>query len=135
MKRSMIAVAVLFLAACAGNRYGAVTPAPPGPVDLVRMAFGDYSGRCPATYQYCSGSSAAICCPIADRCEEDSGGLHCVPRAAAGGAYAWDTTGQPPPPACGPDEMACSYAGRTTCCASNLRCCASDGGPACCASY
>jgi hypothetical protein len=136
MKWTFLTVALLLACGCATSRPpGAVSPAPPGPIDAVRSMWGDYSGRCPDGYQYCSAASQAICCPIQERCEEDSGGAYCVPRNGhreASGYGGYDNAPPPRASMCLEGEITCSYMGRTTCCASNQRCCAGDGGPACC---
>lgn len=128
MKRLLCVALTLCTWACGPSPYpGAVKPAPPGPVDVVRSMWGDYGGRCPDRYQYCATSGQAICCPIEARCAEDSGGAYCAPRGAAR-AYGDERYAEP----CLPDELTCSYAGRTTCCPGDRRCCAANGGPACC---
>ncbi|HEY8518103.1 MAG TPA: hypothetical protein VIS07_21550 [Candidatus Binatia bacterium] len=84
MTRSLITLVVstatLALVACSsgpGTR-GPVQPAPPGPLDALRSVWGDYSGRCPDSYAYCSGDGGqAICCPLTARCCEDSRGAYC----------------------------------------------------------
>jgi hypothetical protein len=133
MRVRLLPVLFVFLAAaCAGPRstLGPVKPSAPGPIDAVRSLWGDYSGRCPGDYRYCKGSTQAICCPITSRCEEDAGGSYCAPRdATAGyGAHAAEV----PARRCERDEIACSYRGQTTCCASDERCCTVDGAPSCC---
>lgn len=129
MKRALFFALALAAWACGPSSYPtAVKPAPPGPVDLVRSMWGDYGGRCPDRYQYCGAATQAICCPIEERCAEDSGGAYCTPRGGRHDAYAYERSGSP----CLAEELTCSYAGRTTCCASDQRCCAADGGPACC---
>jgi hypothetical protein len=136
MNRVLVTIALALLAwACqpAPLSSGGVNPAPPGPVDMVRSMWGDYSGRCPGGYQYCNGASHSICCPVGDRCEEDSGGSYCVRRTGEREAPAYgEAAADHLPPACQPEEITCSYAGRTACCPSNQRCCALSDGPACC---
>ncbi|MBY0275678.1 hypothetical protein K2Z84_10060 [Candidatus Binatia bacterium] len=128
MKPLVVALA-LAAWACAPSSYpGAVKPAPPGPVDVVRSMWGDYGGRCPDRYRYCPASGQAICCPIEARCAEDSGGAYCAARGGPQDRYGDERFAAP----CAPEDLTCSYAGRTTCCASDQRCCAADGGPACC---
>lgn len=43
-----------------------------------------------------------------------------------------DTVEEPRAMRCERDEIACSYRGRTTCCASYERCCTIDGEAQCC---
>jgi hypothetical protein len=43
-----------------------------------------------------------------------------------------DTIAEPRATRCGPDEIACSYRGQTTCCGSDERCCTIDGAVSCC---
>lgn len=126
--RLFLALALL-VSACTPTSYpGGVKPLPPGPVDAVRAMWGDYGGRCPESYQYCAASSQAICCPIGERCAEDSGGAYCEPRGTRQDGYGHDRPGS----GCLPEEIMCSYLGRTACCASYQQCCAANGGPACC---
>ena len=130
--RVCLIVVVLLAAACGSPRSmgGAVKPAPPGPLDLVRSVWGDYGGRCPGDYKYCKGHGQAVCCPLTSRCEEDSDGSYCASRTA--GVGAGRAVAEPSGRGCGSDEIACSYRGQITCCASDQRCCTIDGAPSCC---
>lgn len=130
MRRLVVVVLAVVAWGCMPPPYpGAVKPAPPGPVDLVRSMWGDYGGRCPDGYQYCATSSQPICCPFEAACAEDSGGAYCAPRGQRSSAGDY---GAEPGPSCPPNDITCSYRGATTCCASYQRCCAVNGGPACC---
>ena len=130
--KACLFVVVLLAAACAGPRAtgGPIKPSAPGPVDLVRGLWGDYGGRCPGDYQYCTGHGQAVCCPITSRCEEDAdGSSYCGSRTATGGA-GW--TAAAPAPRCERDEIVCSYRGQTICCPSDQTCCTVEGAPNCC---
>ena len=119
--------ALLIAAACGGPRSaGPIRPSPPGPFDLVRGLWGDYSGRCPDDYQYCKGERHAVCCPLASRCMEDDSGAYCARRTAHGEG------GDPVAAICRPNEIACSYRGQTTCCDEDQQCCTVGGAPSCC---
>src|SRR5882757_6962892 len=100
MSKCLIALSLFVAFGCQSTYGGPVTAAPPGPVDMVRSIWGDYSGRCPNTYAYCSAGGQAICCPTGARCEQDSGGAYCVPRAGQPAVAVYSGTGQSP---CPPD--------------------------------
>jgi len=130
---------LLLFCACDPVSHGPVRPEPPGPLDMVRSLWGDYSGRCRSDYSYCQAEGQAICCPGGNVCCSDAQGPYCCSgRAdASGGRYA----GQPPPyggeprpiePTCSAREIQCSHDGQTVCCAGSERCCADSRGPYCC---
>jgi hypothetical protein len=139
-QRSLLLTAAFVLAVgCTADARGPVRPAPPGPIDLIRGAFGDYSSRCPAQYSYCRGTEGAVCCPFESGCCEDAGGAYCCgARASAGSdpydgdrraSGAWNRDG-----GCASAELTCSHEGRTVCCSSSDQCCAGSDGPYCCQS-
>jgi len=76
--RSVLLIATLLMGSCAagpaGPRGAALQPAPPGPIDLIRIIFGNYSTLCPRDYEYCRGGRHSICCPFARGCCEDANG-------------------------------------------------------------
>jgi hypothetical protein len=141
-------------AAAAGPRGAGVQPAPPGPVDLVRILFGDYSGLCPRNYEYCHGGRHSVCCPFSYGCcaAADGSPTCCV---EAPGAYRDDYAQgpgsyppppppgyAPPPPPPGSDDgdddscpstnLTCSQGGRQVCCSRDDGCCVDSHGPYCC---
>lgn len=140
-------------AAAAGPRGAGVQPAPPGPVDLVRILFGDYSGLCPRDYEYCHGGRHSLCCPFSYGCcaAADGSPTCCV---EAPGAYRDDyaqgpgSYAPPPPPgyapppppgyddgdddSCPSTNLTCSQGGRRVCCSRDDGCCVDSHGPYCC---
>jgi hypothetical protein len=137
----LLLAALALIAACAPpDRRGAIQPAPPGPIDLVRSIWGDNSGRCPREYQYCGEFADGVCCPFERGCCEDARGTYCCSRgdrdvygdryertddayAAGGGAGV----------GCPNTDITCSHEGRTICCDASDSCCAGTDGPYCCA--
>ena len=147
--RSVLLIATLLMGSCAaGPRGAAVRPAPPGPLDLVRIIFGDYSTLCPGDYEYCRGGrhSSSICCPFALGCCEDASGAPgcCLePPGAFRGDYTQgpgeapdgeEVYEQAPPPEsmCPASYLTCSQGGRRVCCPQPNGCCVDDHGPYCC---
>ncbi len=148
--RSILLIVTLLAGSCAaGPRGAAVQPAPPGPVDLVRILFGDYSGLCPRDYEYCRGGRHSICCPFARGCCAAADGSPACCVEAPGpypdeyvqrpGGPADDASGygedsdQPPPDAsCPESELTCSQGGRRVCCSPRDGCCVDEHGPYCC---
>jgi hypothetical protein len=135
-RSSLVLVALLAATACvAPEPRRPVSPAPPGPVDALRSLWGDYSGRCPASYSFCKGDSgSSICCPSGARCCEDADGPYCC--AASHADRSWDgrygDSRQSGGSSCHSSEITCSHGGRTICCPSTEGCCAGDSGPYCC---
>jgi hypothetical protein len=161
--RTLVLIVALAMASCvagprgaaaAGPRGAAVQPAPPGPIDLVRILFGDYSGLCPRDYEYCHGGRHSLCCPFAHGCcaAADGSPTCCV---AAPGAYDYGAGGYvppppagappPPPPAdddgyadqptddsCPSSDLTCTQGGRRVCCSRDDGCCVDAHGPYCC---
>ncbi len=123
-------LAFVLIGSCAAEPRHAVRPDPPGPLDLIRSIWGDYSSRCPQDYDYCAARRHAVCCPVEDGCCEDADGPYCCSRRRRA---------EPPDEdrrvyaACNESEITCSHAGRTVCCASSDGCCAGPDGPYCCA--
>ena len=161
--RSLVLIVAFVFACClagprsasAGPRDGAVQPAPPGPIDLVRILFGDFSGLCPRDYEYCHGGRHSVCCPFSRGCcaAADGSPMCCV---AAPGEYRDDYAqgpggyvpppppGAPPPPPPGDDydqpaddscpstDLSCTQGGRRVCCSRDDGCCVDSHGPYCC---
>jgi hypothetical protein len=138
-------------ATAAGPRGPAVQPAPPGPLDLVRILFGDYSGLCPRDYEYCRGGRHSVCCPFSyGCCAAPDGSAACC--AEGPGAYRDDYAqgpgpyAPPPPPpgyddgddrdqgddSCPSSNLTCSQGGRRVCCSRDDSCCVDSHGPYCC---
>ena len=146
----LVVLIVLALLTCAADwdRYdrGPVRPDPPGPIDGLRMLFGDNSSRCPDHYEYCSWK---ICCPLERGCCRDSRGAYCCASRGYGGDHEYrgydddnrgdayyerrertETTrsyGQ-----CNAGDTECVQGGRTVCCPGNAHCCPGSDGPQCC---
>jgi len=113
-------------------RGGAVRPAPPGPLDVLRMGvWGDYSGLCPKHYDFCRAGRQSICCPGPQGCCDDERGPYCC--AGSGGRYLYEEDEMRSQTACSSRDISCSQGGRTICCYSSDRCCADENGPFCCA--
>ena len=125
---------ILVVGSCAPqSRRGGVRPDPPGPFDLVRSLWGDYSSLCPKQYDYCSARGRAICCPFDYGCCEDAGGAYCCSSRDRDWSERDDYDGRGrSSQSCSSDEITCSQGGRTTCCSSNHGCCAGADGPYCC---
>lgn len=153
--RSIVMIAAVLISSCAaGPHHGAVQPAPPGPLDLVRIMFGNFSTLCPADYEYCRAGShfSSICCPFALGCCERANGAPacCVeapvmprggyvppPRSAPDhGAPSEEAYEEAPPPdsLCPSSELNCSQGGRRVCCSTRDGCCVDQHGPYCCRS-
>jgi hypothetical protein len=151
--RSIVMIAALLMGSCAaGPRGAAVQPAPPGPLDLVRIMFGNLSTLCPRDYEYCRGGRhfSSICCPFALGCCEGADGA----PACCGGPPAMFHGGYVPPPGSAPEDggpseevyeeapppdslcpssdLNCSQGGRRVCCATRDGCCVDQHGPYCC---
>ena len=70
----VLVLALVALAGCVQPSRQAVRPAPPGPIDVIKGLWGNYSGRCPDDYEFCRGSRTSICCPAERGCCEDERG-------------------------------------------------------------
>jgi hypothetical protein len=154
LMRSTVVIAALLISSCAAApHHGAVQPAPPGPLDLVRMMFGNFSTLCPGDYEYCRAGShfSSICCPFARGCcQRPNGAPACCVEAPAtyGRGYVpppGSDPGYPPsegvqeevlPPdsLCPSSELNCSQGGRRVCCSTRDACCVDQHGPYCCRS-
>lgn len=146
--RSVLLIATLLLGSCAaGPRGAAVQPAPPGPLDVIRIMFGNFSTLCPRDYEYCRAgrNASSICCPFALGCCADANGVP-VCCAEPPGAF---RGGYPPPPppdaddevyeqapppesSCPARDLTCAQGGRRVCCPQPNGCCVDDHGPYCC---
>ena len=156
MSRLLVCLMLLSVAACAAPpRGGGVRPAPPGPLDAVRAAWGDYSGMCPKHYDFCQAQRHSLCCPSWRGCCEDASGPYCCassqppaddygrsygPREEYYGGneergdYDRGNYDRGSEYACDARDMMCSQGGRTICCPRHSRCCADSDGPYCCES-
>jgi hypothetical protein len=138
-------------AGAGGPRGPAVQPAFPGPVDGIRMLFGDYSSLCPRDYEYCHGGRHSVCCPFAYGCcaAADGSPTCCVPppgdyTQGPGGYVPPPPPGAPPPPppdgydeqaaddSCPSTDLTCTQGGRRVCCSRDDGCCVDSHGPYCC---
>jgi hypothetical protein len=131
----VLALALLGLAGCPQQPRHPVRAAPPGPVDVIKSLWGDYSGRCHDGYEFCRGSRTSICCPGERGCCEGAQGAYCCSRSEQRdrGRYQdyederdWEGS------SCRASEITCSYAGRTICCSGGESCCTRSGQPYCC---
>ena len=154
--RSVLLIAALLMGSCAagpaGPRGAALQPAPPGPIDLIRIIFGNYSTLCPRDYEYCRGGqhSSSICCPFVLGCCGDANGapICCAepqgasrddyvqrPGEASGGGGSYEEVYEQAPPSessCPSSDLTCSQGGRRVCCPQPNGCCVDDHGPYCC---
>ena len=145
----LVLVTLALFGACAADwdRHdrGPVRPDPPGPIDGLRMLFGDNSSRCPDHYEYCSWK---ICCPLERGCCHDSRGSYCCASRGYGGDYDYrgsdegdrgdvyyerrERTETTRSYGCNPGDTECVQGGRTVCCPGSAHCCAGSDGPQCC---
>jgi hypothetical protein len=140
---TVLGLAILLIGSCAAGPHGAVRPAPPGPFDLVRGLFGDFSGLCPENYEYCRGGRRSICCPDSRGCCEDASGPICCAHVYRDRDEEWsrgdESRGEEDRSTttytykCASSDITCSQEGRTICCSRNDGCCADENGPYCCA--
>ena len=152
--RSVLLIITLLMGSCAaGPRGAAVRPAPPGPLDLIRIMFGNFSALCPRDYEYCRGGrhSSSICCPFALGCCADVNGVAtcCAeppgayrddyaqppPWEAREGGEVYEQAPPPEPPPesmCPSSDLTCSQGGRQVCCPRPNGCCVDKHGPYCC---
>ncbi len=129
-----ITMAALAAVSCQGPTRGGVRPAPPGPIDLVRGVFGDFSGLCPKHYDFCQGGRASICCPEGGCCADENGPYCCSSAQYGGPGYAYQREEDiREHTSCRSRDITCSQGGRTICCSSGDSCCADSTGPYCCA--
>jgi hypothetical protein len=129
---------ILVFAGCYARPRSGVTPAPPGPVDLVNILIRqDYNRLCPDHYEYCQAGKRSICCPNGGCCQDDYGPYCCDSGGYDRRDYSADDTyrdehdGDRGP--CGPRSTTCARGGRTICCAEYEGCCADRRGLYCCA--
>lgn len=139
----VLLLAILLIGSCAAGPRGAVRPAPPGPVDLIRGIFGDFSRLCPDNYEYCRGGRRSICCPESRGCCEDASGPICCANVYRDRDEEWSRDERRPPAEeqrsttrytyeCASSDLTCSNEGRTICCSRHDGCCADENGPYCC---
>ena len=138
MNRALVFLALVLIGGCVAEPRGAVRPAPPGPLDVIRGGvWGDYSGLCPKHYEFCHGGRRSICCPGERGCCEDASGPYCCssvqPRGEWYGERDEDDRGSSEY-GCDARDIMCSQGGRTICCSRQSRCCADEDGPYCCGS-
>jgi hypothetical protein len=130
----MMTMTALLLAGCYHVPRGGVSPAPPGPVDVLHILFfNDYSRLCPERYDYCRAGKHSICCPSGACCDDGVAPYCCDSRGDD--APAPDPRDHAPGDAgpCGPRSTTCSRAGITICCAETEGCCTDADGLYCCA--
>src|SRR5262245_40524824 len=111
----LLTMTALVLAGCYGPTRGGISPAPPGPVDVLHILLAnDYSRLCPERYEYCRAGKRSLCCPVGACCEDDYG-PYCCDR---GGYAAEDDRREPGGRGpCGDRGTTCSRGGITICCA------------------
>jgi hypothetical protein len=131
----VLVITVMALTGCyQPPRGGGVTPAPPGPVDLLSIILGnDYSRLCPTNYDYCRAGKRSICCPRGACCGDASSPYCCDSRGYDAAQSDYDRGGPGDQGPCGPRSTTCSRAGVTICCADDEGCCADERGLYCCA--
>ncbi len=147
--RSLLLIGLLLMGSCAAGPRGAVQPAPPGPVDLLRMMVGDFSGLCPRRYEYCRGGRHSICCPVERGCCRDADGAPtcCANSGSYRDEYAepqgrdydeddddddTDEAAPPPESSCPSSDLTCIQGERRVCCSRHDACCVDKHGPYCC---
>jgi hypothetical protein len=141
MRRATVLVmAMLLLAGCYARPRSGVTPAPPGPIDLVNILIRqDYNRLCPDHYDYCQAGKRSICCPNGGCCEDSSGPYCCDTGSYDRRDYSYDERDREVEQhdeargPCGPRSTTCARGGRTICCAEYEGCCADRRGLYCCA--
>jgi len=129
----VLMITVMAMAGCYKPPRGGVSPAPPGPVDLLNIILrNDYSRLCPDRYDYCHAGKKSICCPRGGCCDDGFGPYCCDSRGYA--VNPEDERGGPGDEGpCGPRSTTCSRAGVTICCGDDEGCCADERGLYCCA--
>jgi hypothetical protein len=139
MTRFILVLSLMLLAgSCAPQPHGgAVRPAPPGPLDIIRGGvWGDYSGLCPKQYEFCHAGRRSVCCPASRGCCEDSSGPYCCESAPHPDYrdHEWEDDDDRGASGYGCDtsDLTCSQRGQTICCSRHAGCCADDDGPYCC---
>jgi hypothetical protein len=139
--RFVVVLAMLLIGSCVPEPGGAVRPALPGPLDIIRGGvWGDYSGLCPKRYEFCHSGRRSICCPSQRGCCGDASGPYCcsAPPDRWHGSDGRDEDDRSEDDrgsagyACDTRDLTCSLAGRTICCARSTGCCADEDGPYCC---
>jgi len=130
----VLALALLGLAGCPQPPRRAVRPAPPGPVDVIKGLWGDYSGRCPSDFEFCRGSRTSICCPEERGCCEDERGAYCCSRSERQNRGRYEDERDWEGLSCRESDITCSFGGRTICCSGSggESCCTRNGQPYCC---
>lgn len=143
-RATLVLLTILAVAGCYNRPRSGVSPAPPGPVDLVNILLRqDYNRLCPEHYDYCQAGKRSICCPNGGCCQDDYG-PYCCDSAGYDrrGEYSYEDDRDSQEHAahgggdrgpCGPRSTTCARAGRTICCAENEGCCADRNGLYCCA--
>jgi hypothetical protein len=136
---TVFVMATLLLVGCYNPPRSGVSPAPPGPLDLVNILVRqDYDRLCPEHYDYCQAGKRSICCPNGGCCEDTYGPYCCDSGSYDRGGYSYedrqrdDDRGDDRGP-CGPRSTTCARGGRTICCAEHEGCCADRRGLYCCA--
>lgn len=137
LMRVVLLLALVFGGSCRAEPRGAVRPAPPGPLDLLRLGvWGDYSGLCPKNYEYCHAGRRSTCCPVERGCCDDGSGPYCCSSPPDRERY-WDRGGEDerlPRYDCDARDLTCSQGGQTICCGRSAGCCVDEDGPYCCSS-
>ena len=131
----VFAMTVMVLAGCYNPPRGGVSPAPPGPVDILHiLLLNDYSRLCPERYDYCPAGKHSICCPTGACCT-DGVAPYCCDSRGSDASPAEDGRADDPGDRgpCGPRRTTCSRGGVTLCCNEDEGCCADDRGLYCCA--
>lgn len=136
-RATLVLLTILAVAGCYVRPRSGVTPAPPGPVDLVNILLRqDYNRLCPDHYEYCQAGKRSTCCPNGGCCRDDYGPYCCD----TGGYDRRDYTSEEDREShegdrgpCGPRSTTCARGGRTICCAEYEGCCADQRGLYCCA--
>jgi len=141
---TVLVMAMLLFVGCYNPPRSGVSPAPPGPIDLVNIIVRqDYDRLCPEHYDYCQAGKRSICCPNGGCCQDENGPYCCDvgsyerrdytheydERDRDRDRYAGDGERGP----CGPRSTTCARGGRTICCAESEGCCADRRGLYCCA--
>jgi len=136
-RATLVLLTILTVAGCYARPRSGVTPAPPGPVDLVNILLRqDYNRLCPDHYEYCQAGKRSICCPNGGCCEDGYGPYCCDTGGYDAREYTYEEDreshdGDRGP--CGPRSTTCARGGRTICCAEYEGCCADRRGLYCCA--
>ena len=139
-RATLVLLAILAVAGCYNRPRSGVSPAPPGPVDLVNILIRqDYNRLCPDHYEYCQAGKRSICCPNGGCCQDAYGPYCCDSGGYDRRDYTAEESDRAPHGGdgdrgpCGPRSTTCARAGRTICCAEYEGCCADRNGLYCCA--